>query len=115
MKHNLLMNIYGSRIRHLLFDELSKRYTISDNSIVIETPKNFGDLSIPCFNLAKIMKNSPRDIAEEIKSILTNNEKNLNIKKVDVINGFVNLYFNTPIIKEILSNFSFASFAIPMM
>ena len=59
---------------------------ISKNDVLdkIEIPKDkeHGDFSYPCFNLAKILKNSPVNIANTIKEKIVLNDK---ISKVEVI------------------------------
>ncbi|MEG0873026.1 MAG: arginine--tRNA ligase [Clostridia bacterium] len=60
----------------------------------IEQPKDNknGDFSYPCFSLAKVMKNSPANIA---KYILEKMQVDENISKVEAINGFLNFYLNS--------------------
>ena len=79
---------------------ISKTVNIDSNEIkqYIEIPKdkNMGDYSFPCFKLAKELKKSPIIIANEIKeNIKLDNES---IEKLDVINGYLNIYIN----KELL-------------
>lgn len=59
----------------------------------IELPKDIknGDLSYPCFNLAKVLKKSPISIADELKQKI---EKDCNISHVESIAGYLNFYLN---------------------
>ena len=59
----------------------------------IETPKDSknGDLSYPCFNLAKVLKKSPISIADELKEKI---EKDDNISHIDSMSGYLNFYLN---------------------
>lgn len=59
----------------------------------IEIPKDKknGDFAYPCFNLAKILKNSPINIANNIKENIKLDDS---ISKVEVVNGFLNFYLN---------------------
>lgn len=59
----------------------------------IEVPKDIknGDLSYPCFNLAKVLKKSPISIADELKQKI---EKDCNISHVESIAGYLNFYLN---------------------
>ncbi len=59
----------------------------------IEVPKDKknGDFSFPCFSLAKILRNSPINIANDIKNSI---KLDSNIKKVEPVNGFLNFYIN---------------------
>lgn len=56
----------------------------------IEIPKdaNMGDYAFPCFRLAKELKKSPVDIAEEIKEKL--DITNTDIEKVEIASGYLN-------------------------
>jgi len=63
----------------------------------IEIPPNsdLGDYAFPCFKLAKVLKKSPQDIANEIKEKLdTGNE----ITEIKITGGYLNFYIN----KELL-------------
>ena len=67
---------------------------------LMEIPKDTsnGDYAFPCFKLAKIMKKSPMQIAEEIKTnILVDSSK---ILKTDVVGGYLNFYTNNKILTE---------------
>ena len=62
--------------------------------------KQNGDLAYPCFNLAKVLRNSPINIANTIKEkiVLDNN-----ISKVEAVNGFLNFYLNSEnIVNDVL-------------
>lgn len=65
----------------------------------IEIPKDEaqGDYAFPCFRLAKVLKKSPVQIAEEIKGKIEF-EKNT-IDKIEVLNGYLNFFVN----KELLA------------
>ena len=69
----------------------------------IETPKNNknGDYAFPCFRLAKELKNSPQNIANEIKEKIKIDEEI--IEKIDVVAGYLNFYIKKELlIKEVL-------------
>ncbi|MDD3304224.1 MAG: arginine--tRNA ligase [Clostridia bacterium] len=59
----------------------------------IEVPKDKinGDFAYPCFHLAKIMRNSPANIASELKEKITLAN---NIKRVEAVNGYLNFYMD---------------------
>lgn len=67
-----------------------------DVNLVTMVEKSKGsssDLSITCFALAKIFRQSPIDIANEIAENIE--KENLNyIDKIEVINGYVNIFLN---------------------
>ena len=81
---------------------IAKATSIEENEIYeyIEIPKdtNNGDYAFPCFKLAKIMKKSPVQIAEDIKEkIIVDEEK---ILKIDIAGGYLNFYINKNILTE---------------
>ena len=62
-------------------------------TMVEKSKGSSSDLSITCFALAKIFRESPTDIANEIAENLE--KENLNyIDKIEVINGYVNIFLN---------------------
>jgi len=78
-----------------IFDALDNdNITVEEIESKIETPKDKqnGDFAYPCFNLAKVLKNSPVNIANSIKDKIVLDEK---ISKVEVVNGFLNFYLNS--------------------
>lgn len=72
---------------------LSEKVDIQHIIEKLEVPKDKknGDFSYPCFNLAKVLKNSPVNIANGIKEKIILDEK---ISKVEVVNGYLNFYLN---------------------
>lgn len=82
--------------KELIAEMIEKVINIEKSEIkqYIEKPKdiNMGDYSFPCFKLAKELKKSPIIIANDIKDniIIDNNV----IEKIDVINGYLNIYVN---------------------
>lgn len=93
--------------KQLIADMISKVINLDINEIkgYIEVPKdsNMGDYSFPCFKLAKTLKKSPIMIANEIKDNIVIDENV--IEKIDVINGYLNIYINKKlIVKTVLEN-----------
>ena len=82
-------------IAKCIYDALNNtEITIDEIEAKVEVPKDKqnGDFSYPCFNLAKIMKNSPVNIANTIKGNIVLPKE---ISKVDVVNGFLNFYLDS--------------------
>ncbi|MBA8778533.1 arginine--tRNA ligase [Staphylococcus schleiferi subsp. coagulans] len=79
----LLANILSEHISFLTVQEILK---------LIERPKyqEQGDFSFPCFTLSKHLKKNPRVIAEELKDNIERKE----IKSIQAINGYLNVFFN---------------------
>ncbi len=62
--------------------------------LTVNTDTSKGDVSLPCFALAKELKKSPQAIAEDIK----NSIDNTNLEKVEVVNGYVNFFIDKKMI-----------------
>ena len=76
--------------------ELEKYYKESHNiefNFIIEEPKKLelGDISIPVFGLIKLLKKPLPEITNEIKTILSSNNK---LSEVSIVGGFVNAKLN---------------------
>ncbi len=70
--------------------------SVTEQDIIskIEVPKDKenGDFAYPCFNLAKVLRNSPINIANNIKEKIVLEDK---ISKIEVVNGYLNFYINS--------------------
>lgn len=70
--------------------------------IEIPTNKEMGDYAFPCFRLAKTLKKSPIQIANDI--VLKIEKKNF-IDKIEVVNAYINFYINKEFyIQNVLKN-----------
>lgn len=63
---------------------------------LIEIPpdEKLGDFALPCFSFARIMHKNPKVIAEELKEALQGEKQDLGIKKVEVVNGYLNIFMD---------------------
>lgn len=80
----------------------NENITLEEIESKIETPKDKqnGDFAYPCFNLAKVLRNSPVNIANSIKENIVLDDS---ISKVEVVNGFLNFYLNSEnIVNDVL-------------
>ena len=82
-----------------ILKNMKEKYEIEGNldvnlgTMVEKSKGSSSDLSITCFALAKIFRKLPIDIANEIAENLE--KENLNyIDKIEVINGYVNIFLN---------------------
>jgi len=80
-------------------DSLPDLKNIKDIKLEVPPDKKIGDFAFPCFQLSPIMKKSPKNIAEEIKSKIKSNRF---IKKIQVINGYVNFYLDEQNLNKIV-------------
>ena len=93
-------------IKKLIAGSISKKIDgINYEDIIIESiSHDKGDYSLPCFSLAKTLKKSPVQIAEDLASSI---EMGPYIEKVEIINGYLNFFLNKiNISKEIIENFN---------
>ena len=89
---------FKNDISELIINSIKKSndLNIANQSIAnfLETPKDKknGDVSFPCFKLAKILKRSPIEIANIIKENI--DIENTVVSKIDIVNGFLNFYID---------------------
>lgn len=92
-------HLFSDVLYEQLHDSLEKSKILS----MIETPKfeDMGDLAFPCFELAKIYRQSPHKIATDLT-------KKLNfdpiIEKVEAVNGYVNVFLNKIEVSSLVLN-----------
>jgi arginyl-tRNA synthetase len=89
------MNEIKKYISEILYSILNKKVEITLEEIFsyLEEPKdnNNGDIAFPCFRLSKILKDSPINIANNIKNDIKLNDS---ISKIEVVGGYINFYVN---------------------
>ncbi len=73
--------------------------------LLVPPQKEMGDLTLPCFSLAKTFHKSPNDIALELQS----NLKDCSLFRTEVVNGYLNLfldekYFSKLILEDVQNN-----------
>ncbi|QPQ30875.1 arginine--tRNA ligase [Lysinibacillus sp. JNUCC 51] len=75
---------------------LNNELSVNDIQNLLEKPKNLdlGDLAFPCFTLAKKLRKSPNSIASDIKNNLSCDL----IQEVQVVGGYVNIFYHQPTI-----------------
>ena len=104
---------FKNEISNLIIEAIKKSYgedeslTADEIANFLEVPKDKknGDISFPCFKLAKTLKKSPIEIANEIKENI--NIENSVVSKIDVINGFLNFYIDrTKIAENVINRFN---------
>ena len=90
--------------KQIIAQKIAKSVNLDENEIenYIEIPPNtdMGDYSFPCFKLAKTLKKSPQDIANDIKEKIELDE---NISEVKIIGGYLNFFVNKAVlVKSVL-------------
>ena len=64
-----------------------------ESKLELPTQKEFGDIAFPCFELAKIEKRNPVEIARNIQQKIKP-EKDSPIERVEAKGGYVNFFYN---------------------
>lgn len=92
-----------------LIDYDFKALNIKVEDLIIESiSQDKGDYSLPCFSFAKVLKNSPQNIAEQIKKTVKLGGL---IEKCEVVAGYLNFFLNKAYVAEkILDNFNVEDF-----
>ena len=88
----------------LIAEKIANAINLDKNEIkqYIEIPpqSDMGDFAFPCFKLAKTLRKSPVQIAEDIKEKISEDEY---IKKIETKSGYLNFYINnTKLVEEVL-------------
>jgi len=95
--------MFREKIENLIKQTLKKKLNIKDFKnleLELATPPDFkmGDYSWPCFSLAKIVKKSPREIAEILAEGIKPTKE---IEKVEAVIGYLNFFVNKILLAEI--------------
>lgn len=74
--------------------KLLENVSEEDMAEMLETPpeESMGDFALPCFVFAKVLRKSPKIIAEELAAGLAEQKDELGIAKMEAVNGYLNLY-----------------------
>ncbi|MGA3675608.1 arginine--tRNA ligase [Lysinibacillus agricola] len=91
-----------TQIAKSIAEALNNELSVNEIQHLLEKPKklDLGDVAFPCFILAKKLGKSAHSIASEIK----NNISCEIVQDVQVVGGYVNIYYHQPMItKQVLS------------
>ena len=98
----IYMNIKEQIVKCINFDFSSLDINV-ENLIIESISADKGDYSLPCFAFAKLLKDSPMNIANQIKDSVKLGGL---VDKCEVVAGYVNFFLNKEhISKEVLNNF----------
>ncbi|TSC96082.1 MAG: arginyl-tRNA synthetase [Parcubacteria group bacterium Athens1014_10] len=91
------------KIENLIKQVLKKEFNIKnfkDLDFDLSQPPDskMGDFAWPCFSLAKIVKKSPREIAEILVQEIKPSKE---IEKIEAVNGYLNFFVNKSLFAEI--------------
>ncbi len=79
---------------------------------LLESPPeaNLGDYALPCFTISKRLRKPPAVIGDQLKKALEQNMNESILWKLQVVNGYLNLYLNkSNYIEHVISNFHTAN------
>lgn len=96
------MKPYFEEVKSILKNVLPE--DIDTEQIALEVPKEleFGDVALPCFQFARVLRKSPNIIAQELASQIKPNDV---ISKVEAVGPYVNFYLNkSKVAKDILES-----------
>ncbi len=82
-------------LKKLVFDELKNVELIREvdnlyNLLTYTADSKNGDITLPCFSLAKVLRKSPVVIADDIKAQVSSSL----FERVDNVNGYLNFFFD---------------------
>ncbi|QUG41961.1 arginine--tRNA ligase [Psychrobacillus sp. INOP01] len=85
-----------NQIAYVISNALENEWTVDQVEQLLEKPKQMelGDIAFPCFTLAKKLRKAPQQIALELSTKLLDNL----IANVQVIGGYVNIFFNRTLV-----------------
>ena len=91
--------------KQIISEKIAKVVDLEENEIkeYIEIPPNseMGDYAFPCFKLARILRKSPQDIANEIGEKIELGDE---IAEIKISGGYINFYINKVIlVKNVLT------------
>lgn len=94
-------------IKDKIAQKISEISKIDENEIsaMLETPPDpkMGDAALPCFKLAKTLRNAPPKIAAELSEKIGEID---GVKEIKTVGGYLNFYFDkTNFVKSVLDNF----------
>jgi arginyl-tRNA synthetase len=101
---NEIKKYIAEELHKVLTNKYNFEMTVEEIVDTLEKPKDdsMGDIALPCFKFAKILKNSPINIAKEISESLEIDDR---ISKKEVVGGYINFYTNSEMLCEnILEN-----------
>ncbi|MBT2681062.1 arginine--tRNA ligase [Bacillus sp. ISL-35] len=86
---------YGKKYSELLAQEFNGILSLNDIERLIEKPKFLqqGDLAFPCFQMAKILRKSPVEIAKDISHKLQSRNES-DFDRFEAVGGYVNAFLN---------------------
>ena len=92
-------------LKKLVFDNIKDIEILTSvvnlyNLLTYTADSKNGDITLPCFSLAKTLRKSPMVIADEIKSAVNSTI----FEKVENVNGYLNFYFDRKQVYELVVN-----------
>ena len=84
--------------------KISAEYTAEDvaEDVIVETPpkQELGDIAFPMFPFAKLLKRSPKEIAEGARTVIERNRKAAELGTASCAGPYLNIHINRPAYTE---------------
>lgn len=93
---NKILEIYEPALRTIVASYANAE------GFTLQLAKEYADLAVPCFYLAKICKKAPQQIAQELAQMCNEQKKQLHIQSAEALNGYVNITLPRSIIGDII-------------
>jgi len=88
--------------RRTIAELVSQIVKIDESILEIPPDRSMGDFAMPCFTLAKAMKKSPADVAQQLSKDLKLKEP---VHKIEVKGPYLNFFLNRSVFaKEVLND-----------
>ena len=92
-------------LKKLVFENIKDIAVLAEvenlyNLLTYTADSKNGDITLPCFSLAKVLRKSPMMIADEIKGNISSDV----FEKVENVNGYLNFYFDRKKIYNLVVN-----------
>lgn len=92
-------------LRNIVFDSIKNIEILKNVDNLFDLLKftgdvKNGDITLPCFSLAKLLKTNPIAIADEVVKNCDNNT----FEKVENVNGYVNFFLNKKVVYSLVLN-----------
>lgn len=84
-----IIKLYKDRAKQIVEKEIKERFGIDYLAMIIDAKEGFGDLSFPCFELAKILKKEVKSVSSELINI-----KDDLFENVMAVGPYLNFYIN---------------------
>ncbi|MCC5895823.1 MAG: arginine--tRNA ligase [Alkalibacterium sp.] len=93
---------YRQQIAEAIHTELNEHFELNEINLLLEKPKHteHGDIAFPTFQLAKLFRKNPAQIASELGDKITSPL----ISKTEIVGPYINFYLNKEAVSQAVIN-----------